>query len=309
MVQERLHPAVYDEIQARIASIAQNQSLGDAANFVARAQALRVLNLDIVGRIDDLVDGADKGEKKRLRALKRQAFAAKALLEPLDEQLFGTFRDMIKHGNYPKPALHRTLRGYVERFEPEEWSDPPRYDHLDTFVDGLLQIASVPRAQKQPEPEMVYYQATPARIVLDMVERLSLSTDDLFYDLGSGLGRVAITTALVGDARVKGVEFEPAYVDYARRRVAALGLDRVSFINADAREVQYADGTIFFLYTPFKGKILQRVYQLLQYEARTRRIRVCSYGPGTLDVMEQDWLGSVDDVDPDIHRVAIFVSK
>ena len=156
---------------------------------------------------------------------------------------------------------------------------------------------------------MVYYQPTPARIVLDLVDRLSLSSTDLFYDLGSGLGRVVITAALVSSAHMRGVEFEPAYCEYAQRHARALGLANVSFVNADAREVRYADGTVFFLYTPFKGTILQRVVQLLQFEARQRKIRVCTYGPGTLEMLQQDWLRSVDDAEPTIHRAAIFESR
>ncbi len=309
MRQERIHPDVFAEIQAELAPIEQNQSLLAATNFVGRASARRHLEEHVFNRIEHLLDRADKGDKKKLRALKRQALRIQTLLDQADAQLFAAFRTQIQTGTYSTAQMRETLRGYSQPVDREEWDDPPHYDDLDIFVDGLLQIEALPRAQRQPEPQMVGYQPTPARIVLDMVERLGLASDDVFYDLGSGLGRVALLVGLVSGSRAKGIEFEPAYCDYAQRRAATLGLSHVTFVNADAREVTYADGTVFYLYTPFKGKILQRVMELLHYEARTRRIRVCTYGPGTRDILDQEWLASVDPREPEIHRVTIFESR
>ena len=309
MRQEFIHPDVFSEIQAAIVPIEQDHSLEEATNFMGRASAQCHLEEHVFSRIEHLLARADKGDKKKLRALKRQALRLQALLDQANAQLFASFRTQITTGAYSTAQLRQTLRGYSERVDREEWDDPPRYDDLDTFVDGLLQIETLPRAQRQPDPQMVGYQPTPARIVLDMVERLGLASDDVFYDLGSGLGRVVILVGLLSGSRAKGIEFEPAYCGYAQRHAAALGLSHVAFVNADAREVKYADGTVFFLYTPFKGTILQRVMELLHYEARTRRIRVCTYGPGALDILDQDWLASVDPREPDIHQVTIFESR
>lgn len=303
---ERLHPDVFADLQARIAIIEHDLSLAGDAAFVAREAARAEIEQQIV-RLEQLMAGAPKGEKQRLRALKRQALAVQRRLEYDNEQLFVSLRAQVQAGDYDKAALRLTLERCVDPNLPEEWDDPPRYDALDTLVDGILQIGTLPRAQRQPEPDMVGYQPTPARIVLDLVRRLALGPADVLYDLGCGLGRVVLLAALASDARVTGVEFEPTYVAFAQRRAADLNLARASFINADAREVNYADGTVFFLYTPFKGKILQRVLALLRYEAGRRRIRVCGYGPGTLDLLEQDWLAAVDE--PDIHRAEIFVSR
>ncbi len=306
MVHETIHPAVFDELQTQFATLEQNRELVETFNFVAREEARRELKLLIIDRLDRLIDDADKGEKKRLRALKRPVLRLMSLFEQANEQLFGAYRAQMRGGNYvPSDVLER-FSAFIEIDPRDEWADPPPYDHLDTLVDGLLRVVLTPRAQRQPDPEMVYYQPTPARIVVDMVHRLSLGPDDVFYDLGSGLGRAPILVALTSEARAKGVEIEPAYVAYAQRRVKDLDIPRVEFITADARDVRYADATVFFLYTPFKGKILQRVLELLRHEARQRRVRVCTYGPGTLEVMEQGWVVSGDGPEPDIHRVAIL---
>lgn len=307
MAHEPIEPGVFAAVAEQISAIDRDSLLVEPPNFVVRDQARRGLTEGIVARLERLIDGADKGERKKLRALKRQAGVTKSRLDQADELLYATVRTYTQRDDYPTICLE-LFRQYEEQYQRELWSDPPLYDRLDTFVDGLLQIEELPRIQRPPEEEMVLYQPTPARIVLDLVRRLQLGPHDVFYDLGSGLGRVALIVGLVSDAQVHGVEYEPTYVDYARRRTRILGLQRATFTNADVRDVAYKDGTVFYLYTPFKGKILQRVLDMLQHEARSRRIRICTYGPGTLEVLGQTWFRSTDDWEPDIHRPTIYES-
>lgn len=225
------------------------------------------------------------------------------------EDLIADYRRRIQEGTLTSADFRALLRDCITPDVPEIWSDPPRYDLLDTLVDRLFQIEAPPQPLHAITPEMIPYQTTPARLVLDMVDRLNLTSNDVVYDLGAGLGRVVFTVALLSSGQVKGVEVEPAYVAVAQQRAHALGLTRVSFIDADARAADYGDGTVFFLYTPFKGTILRRVLALLQAQARTHQIRLCTYGPGTLEVQDQGWLTSDDDPERDIHHITIFASK
>lgn len=225
------------------------------------------------------------------------------------EHLIASYRRQIQDGTLTPADFRALLRTYATTDVPEIWSDPPRYDQLDTLVDELFQITAPPQPTHPITPEMIPYQTTPVRHVLELVDRLGLTSDDVVYDLGAGLGRVVFTVALLSTSRVKGVEVEPTYVTYAQRLAQELSLIRVSFINADARTIDYGDGTVFFLYTPFKGTILRRVLALLRSQARRRQIRLCTYGPGTLEVQDQDWLASGDDPERDIHHVTIFESK
>lgn len=309
MPREVLDQTVYDDFEAKITAVEEDPTLYEVAHFVAREQARRLLQEQIITRIDQLIDRSDKGQKKRLRVLKRHALAVRGLLLQAHEQLWVDVRQQIRVGECSSGPFLELLAGYRERARREVWNDPPRYDSLDVFIDGLLQIAELPRAQSQPDPEMVLYQPTPVRIVLELLERLQLTRDDVFYDLGSGLGRVTLIAGLVSEAQVRGVEYEPAYCEYGQRRARDLNLDRAKFIHADARDVDYSDGTVFYLYTPFKGKILQRVLDLLRYEAQHRRIRVCTYGPGTLDVLPEEWLVSIDRRTPDVHWGHIYEGR
>lgn len=308
MARALIEQAVFDELAQQMAAIASDHTLVEIPNFVPRERARVLLTEQIIGRLDRLIDGADKGQKKKLRALKRQADTIRGDLLQVHEQLFTTVRHQIQRGG-PPDACMELLSRYEEHYRQEIWRDPPHYDALDTFVDGVLQIEELPRVQLEPEAEMVLYQPTPARIVLNLVRRLQLGHADVFYDLGSGLGRVAIIAGLVSSAVVKGVEYEPAYVEYARHRAEMLNLPRTTFITSDARAVNYADGTVFYLYTPFKGNILGTMLDRLRDESRRRRIRVCTYGPGTLEVLPQDWLVSIDEWEPDVHRPTIYESR
>jgi SAM-dependent methyltransferase len=176
------------------------------------------------------------------------------------------------------------------------------------FINGLLLIRVVSVETKAKEPEMVYYQQTPARIIFELVEKARLTGEDVFYDLGSGLGQVPILVNLLSGATAKGIEFEPAYCDYARGCAADLNLSRVEFINADARTADYSEGTIFFMYTPFEGRILQEVLEKLRGESRRRWIRLFTYGPCTPQVSRQSWLKCVDQNGDHIYKLGVFRS-
>jgi SAM-dependent methyltransferase len=153
---------------------------------------------------------------------------------------------------------------------------------------------------------MWFYQPTPARIVLELAEKADFQPHDVFYDIGSGLGQVAILVHLLSQVWAKGVEFEPAYCDYARRCARELNLSQVAFINADARAADYSDGTAFFLYTPFEGKMLERVLEKIKDESVGRDIRLYTYGPCTLQVARQGRLERLDQNGSEVYRLAIF---
>ncbi|MEZ4616402.1 MAG: class I SAM-dependent methyltransferase [Caldilineaceae bacterium] len=102
---------------------------------------------------------------------------------------------------------------------------------------------------------------------------------DCFYDLGSGLGQVVMLVQLLTGMAARGVEYDPAFVDFARRQAAILDLPAVRFVNADARIADYSDGTIFFLFTPFRGAMLRTVMTRLRDIAHDHPIRVGTFGP------------------------------
>jgi hypothetical protein len=86
-----------------------------------------------------------------------------------------------------------------------------------------------------------------------------------------------------------------------------LKLNRVSFLETDARAADFSSGTVFYLYTPFSGSILRAVTNSLREQAAVRRIKVCSFGPCTSAIAEEPWLEAM--TPPETDRITVFLSR
>lgn len=298
---------VIDQIQSDIKAIETNSTLYQETNFARRADAIDAIEFNVIDRIEGLLRTINQPEE--LVSLKQDAERVKRQLEAIDARLFQRLRADIRAGVCSGTALKGLIDDYVGgdssggRHQGEIG-----YDSLDEFINGLLLSQAAPIETKDREPEMVYYQQTPARIILELVEKAQLRGDDVFYDLGSGLGQVPILVNLLSGVAAKGIEFEPAYCAYARGSAAELNLSRVEFINADARNLDYSDGTVFFMYTPFEGRLLQAVLEKLRAESHRRRIRLFTYGPCTPQVSRQRWLTCADQNGAHIDKLGVFKS-
>ncbi|HEX7051734.1 MAG TPA: class I SAM-dependent methyltransferase [Longimicrobiales bacterium] len=300
---------VIAEIRADIDAIERDPSLYDAVSFGRRAAALDSIEFDVIDRIQGLL-GTTTTPPDTLIELERCAERVRRRLAAIDRRMFRRLRAEIRAGRCAGRALRTVIDESVEcDVVGGRRRDEPGYDHLDAFVNGLLLTRPIPVETKAREPEMVRYQQTPARVIFELVDRARLAGDDVFYDLGSGLGHVPILVNLLSGATARGVEFEPAYCDYARARAADLKLSRVAFTNADARAADYSDGTVFFLYTPFVGAMLDEVLERLRRLSRRRRIRLFTYGPCTPWVARQGWLESPDGERHHAFRLAAFTSR
>jgi SAM-dependent methyltransferase len=146
----------------------------------------------------------------------------------------------------------------------------------DAFVDELLQIEAPPPDAPLPRGAVPYLPCGVDEI-LAMVRDAPVGPSDELVDLGSGLGRVAILVHLLSGARTRGIEIQEALVRGATALAARLALRDVSFVHADAAQVEL-DGSRFFLYAPFEGAVLARVVDRLHAVARRRRIVVGAVG-------------------------------
>ena len=292
---------IIHDIRSDIEAVENDGSLYEETSFRRRSKALDVLEVDVIGRIEGLF--LAEGPSEELRGLRHCAEAVKGQLEDVDEGLFQRLRAHIASGDYTSTALRQRIIDYAGSGSGE---GNEGYDDLDAFVHGLLMIGTAPEETREREPEMVAYQPTPARIILELVEKADLQCDDVFYDIGSGLGRVAMLVHLLDGVRVKGVEVEPAYCEYARRCAGALNLSGVEFIQVDAREADCSDGTVFFLYTPCDGEMLEQVLRRLRDGSRGRSVRLYTYGPCTRQVARQRWLDRLDPNGDRVDRLAAF---
>jgi hypothetical protein len=155
-----------------IALLADDASLLHEQSFVRRHDAIDRLELEILN-----AEACDE-----LREIRQDAVLAKTRLEQVDTALFERLRQEIRSGRLRGTALLRRIRTFV----PPMHRADGRYDHLDTFMTELLLDRPLPAESRSREDEMVFYQRTPSRVVLEMMARAQLTKNDVFYDVGSG---------------------------------------------------------------------------------------------------------------------------
>jgi len=278
------------DIAQQLDAIERDPALLEKENYAQRAAALDALEFAIMAHLD----GAPAHSRRRdLAAGGRRARALRDRLEEIDLQLFAQLRADIRAGHLRGSRLVERL-AKLAAYPQSIAQDTLGYDALDVLVNGIWLIEPVPAESRTREPEMVCYQPTPARIILQMIERVGFRKEDLFYDLGSGLGHVVMLVNACTGARARGIEFEPAYCAVAQRCASDLQLDGIEFVNADVRQVALAEGAIFFMYTPFRGKILQQVLDKLRCRAQSGAITICTYGAIALPVSRCGWLERID---------------
>jgi len=180
----------------------------------------------------------------------------------------------------------------------------------DAWLDLLLGIDELPEDDPLLPRGCVPYLPCPVATVLEAVQQASVTSDDVFVDIGAGLGRVVALTHLLTGAGCIGLELQPGLVRAARGRAASLNLSRVRFVEGDAVELlrSITGGTVFFLYCPFGQDRLERVLDDLEHTARTRPIRICCVG---IPPLERPWLAPVPctSVDLAVYRSTLHQAR
>ena len=294
-----------DVLEARLTAFASDTALYTEGNLAARAVAL-----DTIHQVYQLLQlhRRDAQWGRYLRTLKHQAKALEKRLRQADADFFHTLRRHIRPGEESAETLRHLFDRHT-RYRPGRSGQVHRgYDTLDALVQGLIRAEQAPAAGQPREKDMIPYEPTPARAILDVVDQLQLSADDVFYDVGAGLGHVAILVHLLTRVVARGVEIEAVYCRHAQRCAEELGLSQVRFLHRDARHVDYADGTVFFMYTPFTGKLLDTVLATFARQARRRPITLCTYGACTFEVARQPWLRLSHPEAEHAYAVAVFTS-
>jgi hypothetical protein len=274
------------ELRNLVEELEQDRSLDEPDRLRRRIEALDLLE----GYLLDPTSGA--GIHQRARSLYTR-------LEAANFELYRDIRRRIQRG-----AGADTLLPWA----PESGlAHGQAYDYLDELIIGVLEFEEPGSGIAPLGAEMVFYQPTPARHIFELFCLTALTERDVLVDLGSGLGHVALLASICTRARSIGIELEPAYIDCARQSAQGLNLNNVTFIEQDARTADLSVGTVFYLYTPFTGTILRAVLDSLRREAATRQIRICTFGPCTPTIAEEEWLESLGPLDTD--RVAVFRSN
>lgn len=272
-----------------LTDLESDESLFDPGQLGRRIEAL------------DTLDAAHAFEIEDAATLNR-ALSMRDWLARADTAVYASIRKEIRQTGKPD-SLQRWISCVREPGQPAPGLG---YDVLDDLIAGVLPIPE-PGEVEGASAEQVFYQPTPARHALEIIERTGLSPEDVLIDFGSGLGQFCILASLLSGARTIGIEIHAAYVESARQCAKNIGLeDRVSFVNADATQADLSTGTVFHLYTPFTGSILRTVLEKLRIQTETRPIRMTTLGPCAEVVARESWLRVDGDLDPE--RTALFRS-
>lgn len=263
--------------------------------------------IEILDELDAYFGDSDSAAVAETELVER-ARAIQTRLEAAVSAIYHAIRSEVQRrsGVLQQGARPETLLRWIEICSDRN-EMPPRglgYDCLDELISGVLQLREPGGALVRLGPEEVFYQPTPVRHILRLIEVSGLSDSDVLVDLGSGLGHVPLLASILTGARSIGIESEAGYVASARECVDSLGLSRITFVQQDARDADLGAGTVFYLYTPFTGTLLQTVLGRLREESAKRAIRVCTFGPCTLVAAREKWMTASET--PAVDRVVCF---
>ena len=289
------------KLERDLAALELDPTLNDDNNLAARFAGLKTLDfLEEAFQIHANHQSAATG-LRRVRALQGD-------LEECNQDFFRNLRTGIRTGVVTPRQLRNLFDSNCRyRQDGSEWLHF-RAEAADELAAGLFHSDCPPQPWEGSDSEMIHYESTPVSALLELVDRVPLTRADRFVDIGSGLGQVALLVHLLTGVEAIGLEVMPAYVDHARCEAARLGIGRVAFRQGDARSADLCAGTVYFLYSPFRGEMLRTVLGRLRREACVRRLTICSFGPCTAQIEAERWLTSEDAGTGHEFRLAIFHS-
>lgn len=161
-----------------------------------------------------------------------------------------------------------------------------------------LLAPSAAAAEEQHENDAGPYVPTPTVIVDAMLKLAEVGPGDVVYDLGSGDGRLVITSAKRLGARGVGIELQGRLVELARKNAKNEGVeDRARFVQGDLFEADIREATVVMLY--LLPQFVVRLVPRLRAELRpgTRIVShdypLAPWRPdrqAELDVEEKEWI-------------------
>jgi len=292
----KLDEPVTSDLDNLIAQWEADASLFDPDQLLKRIEALDALDVVLPDR--DAVTAFAKTDHTHIVA---HANLLRAKLEAANAAIYNSIRRQIQQH---EPASH--LLHWIERCSGNINTPHPglAYDVLDELISGILQAREPETAPLRLPPDMVFYQPTPARHILQFIRLSALTESDRLVDLGSGLGHVPILASILTGAQCIGIEAQQTYVTSARDCAAALHLHRVKFIHQNASDANLTAGTVFYLYTPFTGDTLKTVLRNLHNISKEQVITVCTLGPCTPTVAAESWIAPL--TIPDSNQITLF---
>lgn len=177
--------------------------------------------------------------------------------------------------------------------------------------DMRLNISTAGTAPAESDGH-VYYATISYRCIQALLDRLQLSPNDRFVDVGCGKGRVVCLAARQCVSMVTGIEYSQALVNDARRNALKLRGKRspVTIAHSPAEEFDYSDSSVLYFFNPFEAPILNTVLHKARADRAGSPLRMAFVmeSRAQRDVFsEHTWLSCYDRFeDIDHHMVALY---
>ena len=144
---------------------------------------------------------------------------------------------------------------------------------------------------------------TPVEVATRSSELLAPYTEVSVLDVGSGCGKFCLVGALSSGARFTGIERRLPFVEEARSVAKELGLDRVTFIHGDMRDLDWAGFDAVYLFNPFHelkldvdphfGEVVPLFHEKFRACIETVKRKLGEMRPGTRVVTYHGFGGSM----------------
>jgi SAM-dependent methyltransferase len=161
---------------------------------------------------------------------------------------------------------------------------------LDLRYGGLLRGVVETRFGDQGATHTIN---TPYDVLAASFRPGEIRAGDVLVDVGCGKGRVINWWLRSGFRnRIIGIELDPEVAAKTRRRLRRH--QNVSIICGDAIDELPADGSVYYLYNPFKAPVV-RAFRDRLAEMSAGEVRIYYYHPRHIDLFENDQRWTVSD--------------
>jgi SAM-dependent methyltransferase len=172
--------------------------------------------------------------------------------------------------------------------------------NIDTMPDPALMRPSLPpldgamndRVAEPRFDDAVDYETLAYRMLWRTLRPLDLTSDDVVYDIGCGMGRIVCVAARAGVKRCVGIELCPQWAEQAMRNARTLRSPKapIEIRVGDAAQADYSHGTVYCLFNPFgRGTltaVMDRIGESIATQSRAKPIRIAYTNPKHADVLD-----------------------
>jgi len=155
---------------------------------------------------------------------------------------------------------------------------------------------SNPEVNAGRKGDALFYEPTPYRQLEKIVQYIKIKPEDVCVDIGCGLGRVVCVFATCEVKKVIGIEVSEEFVRMTKENLAKLKTGKkplIDIIHIDAKDYNFSEGTIYFLFNPFGYETLKKVIENIANGIKNnpRNIRIIYLNPFYREILDNThWL-------------------